>query len=292
MAERGSQGLGGYLDRLHARFDAAWLSPDPLEVVRRYSDPADQEVVGFYAAGLAYGRVDQILRSLDHLTERLGPRPARFVREFDFRRDADRFDDVRHRFHAGRDMALLTELLHRTLAEFGSIAACFTAGDDPGAPDIGPGLAAFCHRLAEASRLPAGPSVHRGRLTATAPVRHFFPSPAAGSACKRLNLYLRWMVRRADGLDLGLWDDVDPARLIIPLDTHVARISRYIGLSRRATPDWKMAVEITRHLAEFDPGDPVKYDFALCRLGILDYCPRRRDRDRCAACLLLPVCQL
>lgn len=287
-----SPGLHGYLDRLRATFDAAWLSPDPLEVVRRYDDPADQEVVGFYAAGLAYGRVDQILRSLDGLTGRLGPRPARFVRRFDFRRDASRFDGFRHRFHAGRDMALLTELLHRAIVEFGSIGACFAAGDDPAAPDIGPGLTAFCRRLTGASQLPAGPSVMRGRLAGASPVRHFFPSPAAGSACKRLNLYLRWMVRPADGLDLGLWNGVDPARLIIPLDTHIARIGRYIGLSHRATPDWKMAVEITRRLAEFDPRDPVKYDFALCRLGILDYCPRRRDRDRCAACLLHSVCQL
>jgi uncharacterized protein (TIGR02757 family) len=100
------------------------------------------------------------------------------------------------------------------------------------------------------------------------------------------------MVRRGDGLDLGLWPAVDPARLVIPLDTHVARISRCIGLSRRATPDWKMAVEVTRRLAACDPADPVKYDFALCRLGILDYCPRRRDPVKCAACLLQPVCRL
>ena len=123
-------------------------------------------------------------------------------------------------------------------------------------------------------------------------MRYFFSSPAGGSACKRLNLYLRWMVRHDPGLDLGLWTEVPPSRLVIPLDTHVARIARYVGLSSRNTADWKMALEVTRALREFDPGDPVKYDFAICRLGILDYCPRKRDALKCAACLLKPVCTL
>jgi uncharacterized protein (TIGR02757 family) len=100
------------------------------------------------------------------------------------------------------------------------------------------------------------------------------------------------MARPADGLDLGLWHSVTPARLVIPLDTHVARIARYVGLTSRASADWKTAREITTHLARFDPADPVKYDFAICRLGILDRCPKRHDPVRCTECLLAPVCTL
>ena len=113
-----------------------------------------------------------------------------------------------------------------------------------------------------------------------------------GSACKRLNLYLRWMVRRGDNLDFGLWTDVDPAKLIIPLDTHVARISRYIGLTERKSCDWVAAEEVTCSLRILDPKDPVKYDFAICRLGILDDCPSKRDHEKCKLCTLADVCKV
>lgn len=282
--------LRTHLEEIHARFDRRWLSPDPLEFLHRYDDPADVEIFGFFAAGLAYGRVDQIGRSLADLAERLGPHPARFVREFDASRDAARFRGFVHRFHVGRDLALLTELLHRALDEEQTLGDWFARGDDPTAPDIGPGLTSFCRRMVGRTDLRLTRS---GRLPPRAPVRYFFSAPADGSACKRLNLYLRWMVRRdRHGLDFGLWTRVSAARLIIPLDTHIARIATNIGLTARRTPDWKMAEEITRALRRLDPADPVKYDFALCRLGILDLCPRRRDAVKCAACSLQPICTL
>jgi uncharacterized protein (TIGR02757 family) len=123
-------------------------------------------------------------------------------------------------------------------------------------------------------------------------VRTFFPDPARGGACKRLNLYLRWMVRPDDGVDLGLFGSVRPGQLVVPLDTHVSRISRYLGLTGRRTVDWKMAVEVTESLRRWDRDDPVRFDFALSRLGILDACPRRIDPERCAACSLVSVCRL
>ena len=107
-----------------------------------------------------------------------------------------------------------------------------------------------------------------------------------------MNLFLRWMVRPDDGVDLGVWRHVSPSQLIIPLDTHVSRIASYLGLTQRRTVDWRMAQEVTRRLRQIDPDDPVKYDFALCRLGILDACPRRRDPIKCAGCDLLSVCTL
>lgn len=288
----GDSALRVHLEALYHTFDVRSISPDPLEVVRRYDHPADQEVVGFLAAGLAYGRVDQILKSLERLLGLIGPSPARFVREFDWSRDAGRFRGWYHRFHGPRDAALLLLLLSRALGRYGTLEALFAAGDDPSSPDVGPGLVAFCEWMLNAADLPTGPGVRGGRLGARAPVRFFFASPSGGSAVKRLNLWLRWMVRGGDGLDLGAWSSVDRARLIIPLDTHVARIAGNLGLTRRRAADWKMAQEITNHLRRFDPVDPVKYDFAICRLGILDHCPRRRDPVRCVNCLLRPVCTL
>ena len=123
-------------------------------------------------------------------------------------------------------------------------------------------------------------------------MRYFLPSPEDGSACKRLNLYLRWMVRRGDGLDFGQWREVSTAHLVIPLDSHVSRIARYVGLTDRLTPSWGTALEVTEQLCRFDPRDPVKYDFSLCRLGILKLCPKKRRPSKCRACPLLDVCLL
>src|SRR3989338_3787467 len=137
-------------------------------------------------------------------------------------------------------------------------------------------------------------------------VKLFFPSPEDGSACKRLNLYLRWMVRSDDGVDFGILDKIPPSKLIIPLDTHIARICIYLGLTRLKSAGWKMAEEITDNLKLLDPDDPVKYDFALCHLGISGECPLLSVRssefgirgggrlsrlsEKCCDCSLRNVC--
>jgi uncharacterized protein (TIGR02757 family) len=121
-------------------------------------------------------------------------------------------------------------------------------------------------------------------------LRYLLTSPKDGSACKRMNLFLRWMVRRTPP-DLGIWDFVDPAKLVVPLDTHVHRIANFLGLSSRKTPDWKTARAITDHLAKFNRADPIRYDFAICRLGILDLCSRKRRKANCDVCLLRDACR-
>lgn len=283
--------LREHLDRLQRSFGASHLSSDPLQSVHRYRDAADIEIFGFYAAALAYGRVDQILASLERLARRLGPRPARFVRGFDARRDAGAFRGFVHRFHGPRDMVLLTVLLRRALDEAGTLGAWFAEGYDPSHEHVGPALSTFSRRMLGQTGLPSGPGVAGGRLSPGAPVRTFFSSPEKGSACKRLNLYLRWMVRREKGLDFGLWTGIPPSALVIPLDTHVARIAGLVGLTRRRIPDWRMALEVTGALRHLDPLDPVKYDFALSRLGILARCPRQVDPEKCAVCVIRPACR-
>ncbi len=289
MAALRDQALKARLDDLVASFTPDQIAPDPLEFPRSYADPADQEVAAFVASALAYGNVKAIKASVAGALRRMGPSPAAFVRRFDPARDAAAFDGFVHRFNVGEDLVALCLILRRLVEAHGSLEGAFLTGDDPAAIDVKAALAAFSAAALAVDPFP----LHAGarKIPASAGVRFFFPSPADGSACKRLNLFLRWVVRPADGIDLGLWRRVSPARLVVPLDVHVGRIARHIGLTRRKANDWRTAAEVTARLRRLDPADPVRYDFAICRLGILDRCPSRRDVARCAPCLLRPVCR-
>jgi uncharacterized protein (TIGR02757 family) len=131
---------------------------------------------------------------------------------------------------------------------------------------------------------------HRG-LPDSSPANFFFPDPASGSACKRWNMYLRWMVRR-DRLDLGLWPGIPTSRLVMPTDTHIHLVARRLRLTRRRTADWRTAREITDRLARIDPRDPVRYDYALCRLGILQICKPQRGLSLCSECPVQEPCSV
>jgi uncharacterized protein (TIGR02757 family) len=271
--------LARRLEALYRCFDRGGAVADPIERVRVYPDPADREIAGFIAAGLAFGRVASILASLDRVLGAMGPSPAAFVRAFDPGRDAARLAGFVHRWTRGRDIAALVVILRRMLDEAGSLEAFFLRGDDPAAPDIQPGLESFCARARGVDLRP----VYGRHAPQPRPGAHaFFPLPSAGSACKRLNLFLRWMVR-LDGVDLGVWTRVSPARLVIPLDVHVVRVGQCLGLTRYRAPGWRMAASITESLRHIDPGDPVRYDFALCHLGMSGLCGfRKRAADsRC-----------
>jgi uncharacterized protein (TIGR02757 family) len=250
----------------------------------RYPDRADREVVALLTSCLAYGRVDLFSRALEQILAAVGPSPARFVREFDVERDAWRFDGFRYRFNRPRDLVAFCVATRDLLAAYGSLEDLFLAGYGETDPDVGPALQRFARAFlgADLKRVFA-----RGRLSRG--YRHFFPLPSAGGPCKRLLLFLRWMVRK-DAPDLGLWHRVPPAKLLIPLDTHVEKMCRSVGLTRRRTRTWRMTVEITRRLAAFDATDPVKYDFALCHKRMSGDCLGRRDEIVCAPCGLRSVC--
>jgi len=259
------QKLKSYLDHLYATYGLESLYPDPLFCVRRFRRPEDQEVVGLLAACLAYGIVERILYSIEQVLSILGPRPAGFVRHFNPRRDAKKFDGFVHRFNRGKDIACLVYFMQQAMETSGSLGKFFLEGyhDEP---HLGPALSKFVQRILA---LDASPLYGSRRLPEDAGVRFFFPDPEEGSACKRLNLFLRWMVRR-DAIDLGLWREIPPSKLIMPVDAHIWKISRRLGLTTRKTVNWRMALEITEHLKRFDPDDPVRYDFALHRVGLLD----------------------
>jgi uncharacterized protein (TIGR02757 family) len=250
------------LEELYRHYDHRFLDPDPLELVRYQPTPADREVVGLVASGLAFGNVVQIKRSLTAVLKILGPRPAEAVALLDAHELARRLRGFRHRWLDGRDVACLVGFVRQMCASHGSVEGFFAEGLSSDDPDVGPALVSFSRR---ALTLDHGGLYRSRRLPPRAGVRYFFPSPAGGSACKRLNLYLRWMVR-SDGLDLGMWRRPEPRQLVLPLDTHTCAMARRLRLTRYRSPGWAMALDITRRLRRFDPDDPVKYDFALYRL--------------------------
>lgn len=252
------------LDGLYRHYDHRFVDPDPLEFVRRQASSADREVVGLIASSLAYGNVKQIKRSIARVLDVLGDAPAAAVDRAEPRAMAKRLAQFKHRFNDGRDVACLLFFIRQMRERAGSVEGFFRAGHDAGDPDMERALVSFTERTLA---LDHGGLYGRRKLPAAAGVRFFFPSPASGSACKRLNLYLRWMVRR-EGVDLGVWQGVDPAGLVIPLDAHVFAIARRVKLTRYRSPGWKMAVDITRRLRGLDPKDPVKYDFAFHRMGL------------------------
>jgi uncharacterized protein (TIGR02757 family) len=246
------------LDSLYARYNRPeFIAPDPLQFLAAYPDPLDREIVGLIASSLAYGRVVQILRSVRLVLDRMGS-PSGFIRRATPSVLDARFAGFRHRFTDDRDLCALLTGIRAVVREHGSLEAAFAAGLSPGDATVVPALSRFVEAL-------NGPAGRAGRF--------LVPSPDGGSACKRLNLFLRWMVR-SDDVDPGGWSCVRASMLVVPLDTHMFRTCRAMGLTDRKSADLKAAIEITRGFARSAPGDPVKYDFALTRLGI------RRELER------------
>jgi len=276
--------LKSTLDRLYADFNAPDSAADPIQIVRRYTSADDREVVGLCAASLAFGRVGSVLQSIERLLGVMGPQPAAYVRAFDPRRDAPAFAGLVHRWTRASDLVALIWVMKQMIDRAGSIETFFLEAYDPGADDIESALDRFSTR-ALALDLRAA----YGRVPRRPGVCYFFPRPSAGSACKRLNLFLRWMVR-SDRLDLGVWPCVSPAKLIVPLDTHVIRVGRCLQLTRYTSPGWPMARDITVSLRRLDPDDPVKYDYGLCHLGMMNACGfNRPQRDQ--QCPLRGLCR-
>jgi uncharacterized protein (TIGR02757 family) len=269
---------------LYAEFNYPDSATDPIQIVRRFERSDDREVVGFCASALAFGRVAGVLQSIERLLAIMGDRPASYVRAFDPRRDAAAFTGLVHRWIRAPDLVALVWLLHQMIDRSGSLEGFFAEGYSESVEDIGAALDNFSTRALALDLRTA-----YGRVPKTPGVGYFFPRPSAGSGCKRLNLFLRWMIRH-DALDLGVWSRVSPAKLIVPLDTHVIRVGRCLQLTRYTTPGWKMARDITVSLRELDREDPVKYDFALCHLGMMSACGFNRAQND-SQCPLRGVCR-
>jgi uncharacterized protein (TIGR02757 family) len=245
--------LGPVLEKLYSHYNhSKHIHPDPLEFVYRYKSSLDMELSGFIASALAYGRVRQILRSVSTVLNIMDPSPSGFLLEQPPSRICKPFEPFKHRFTSGDMLSCLLIGLRELVLEHGSLESCFLAGFRRTDQDILPALAAFVKKLEQAA----------GRK-----MPMFLPSPEGGSACKRLNLFLRWMVRK-DNVDPGIWRSIPESSLIVPLDTHMHRIATAMGLTSRKQADIRCAVEITAAFRSIRPADPVRYDFALTRLGM------------------------
>jgi len=246
------------LESLYAFYSSRkWVHPDPLEFLYDYRDLKDREVAGLIASSLAYGRVAQILKSVSGVLEKMGPSPYGFLLSATPSSLRRIFSDFKHRFTSGEELALMLMGAKSVIERYGSLYECFLSGfkDDDGT--ILTGLSYLVNEL---------------RINSNGRSNSLLPLPERGSACKRWNLFLRWMVRK-DQVDPGGWNRVSPARLIIPLDTHMHRICLSLKLTGRKNADMRTAIEITSAFGKIEPEDPVRYDFALTRLGI------RKDAD-------------
>ncbi len=288
------------LERLYEKYNHRnCIKPDPLQFVYRYKKPADMEVAGLLSAVLAYGRVQQIEKDLNDLFSRMGASPYAFVRDFNKAKRL-KLRNFKHRFTTGKDIADLFMVLQKVLQKKGSIEKHFLSGYNKSDENIIPALSRFCDSLYEIYSKEKGRKVSRG-------LKYLLASPAArlggasrsprGSACKRLNLFLRWMVRD-DEVDTGLWKGVDKshkgcltaAKLIVPVDVHMGRLCRILGFYDMKTISLSAALQITKSFSEIEPSDPVKYDFALSRVGITEGCTGKYNL-RCEECELEEFCK-
>ena len=245
------------LDDLYVRYNRReFVHPDPLAFLYHYKDVRDREIVGLIASALAYGRVNQIMKSVGRVLEQM-PAPHAFLQQASLRSLQKTFEDFKHRFTTGSELAALFFGIKRALERHGSLSSCFLLGLRDEDDTVLNALAAFVSELSS---------------MANHSLSFLLPAPSKGSACKRLHLYLRWMVRR-DAVDPGGWHSVDPSKLIVPLDTHMYRIGLAFGLTGRKQANIRTALEVTEGFRAIAPGDPVRYDFALTRLGI------RNDTD-------------
>jgi len=260
-------------------YGAADLSSDPVRFPHRFEDRADVEVAAFLAASFAFGNVVQILSFLERMFGALGPSPHAALTA---RRplSPSRITGLSHRFISGEGVHRFLRCVRAALLEHGSLEALYRRCTEREDCDPRLRMAAFLARFRESW----GRRIARER-------DFLFPDPRKGSACKRHNLFLRWVVRAGDGVDLGIWTALSPRHLIVPLDTHMARLGKWLGLTARNTADWRMAEEITDAFRAVCPEDPVRFDFALTRIGILKACTLP-VRGRCGLCPLCVACRM
>ena len=278
--------LKATLDALYGARSQLHLANDPLSFCHRYQDPADREVAAVIASTFAYGGIKIILRTLETIFAQLGPSPRRYVESFEPRQGLGDFAGFKHRFNDGRDLCALLWAVRAMVRQAGSVEAFFCREWHGSGEDVTRALDGYSRNVLA---LDYSPIFGGSEIPADSYFRFMFPAPSSGSACKRLCMFLRWVVRPADGIDLGLWQQIPPASLIIPVDTHIQRISGYLGFTGRKNADWRMACEITAALRRFDPADPVKYDFSLAHLGISERCSGH-DRSACLTCGIAEVC--
>jgi len=241
------------LEELYSKYNhRSFVHPDPLEFLYSYSEIKDREIAGIIASSLAYGRVGQILKSAGHILKKMGPSPYEFLMGSDLDHLKQSFLGFKHRFTIGDEIACLLYAAGSMIKDFGSLNKAFLAGYDEKDPNMIPAVLNFCENIS---------------ILSNDSCRSLIPSHMGGSAFKRLNLFLRWMVRN-DEVDPGGWSGISRSKLLIPLDIHMHRISRSLGLTSRKQADIRTVIEVTESFKDIEKNDPIRYDFALTRISI------------------------
>lgn len=244
------------LDKLYIEYSHKFSSKDPVWILHRFGDDKDIELIGLITAAFAYGSVEQINSFINALLDKIGNKPYEFTINFSKRKDKKFLKDLYYRFNSNLDITDMFSSLNKILTEYATLKNLFMNYYDNSHFNIIPALTGFTGELNKKIKNKKGSYYH-----------YLFSNPQNKSTCKRMNLFLRWMIRK-DEIDLGIWNKVNTSKLIMPVDTHIARISKKLKLVNRKSIDLKFAIELTEILKTFDPFDPVKYDFALCHIGI------------------------
>lgn len=233
-----------------------FIAQDPISVPHRFSRLQDIEIAGFFTALIAWGSRTSIINSANRLMQLMDNAPYAFVTQHK-PADLKRMLSFSHRTFKPTDLLFFISFLQAYYQHFVSLESAFAAHLKPDDETVEAALNGF-YRMVFSGEYPERSRKH-------------LPAPFRGSSCKRLNMFLRWMVRQDDqGIDFGCWKQLKPHQLICPMDVHVARVARRLGLIDSHTPNWKTAVMLTRKLRIFDASDPVKYDFALFALGVIE----------------------
>ncbi|PIR22451.1 MAG: TIGR02757 family protein [Deltaproteobacteria bacterium CG11_big_fil_rev_8_21_14_0_20_45_16] len=250
-----SNKIKNFLEHIYHRYNSMlFLEQDPLFFAHQYQTRQDKEFVAWLSACLAYGNVRAMMNTIQKILDRLGPSPTSTLRDTSEKKTQDLISGLYYRFYTESDIGNFLIAYQRTIKSYGSLEESF--------------LCKINARATHVEKLSRWRSYWIDQTTnPSRGYKFFFPDPAKGSA-KRLHMFLRWMVRK-DKIDLGLWSTIRSNVLIAPLDTHVFEWSKFFGWTKRSQPDRLAAMETTRHLHIYCPKDPLRYDFALCRTGVL-----------------------
>lgn len=252
-----------FLDELYELYSKKhFIIEDPIQFVYQYSLKQDQELIAFLASSLAFGQRKAMIPFLSRFLSLLGTKPSLFLKSFGFFENLEEIENLLYRFIRGVDLIFFLDRISQVLVQYESIAELFREGFERN-KSVKEAIIHFVQifeSIAPSKSIPK--RIQKQFLARQRNIRYLLPSPQRGSACKRWNLFLRWMVRH-DSVDLGLWDFIPCSSLYVPVDTHIKKISKDLGWTSRKSEDWIMCEEITQKLREMDPHDPVKYDLAL-----------------------------
>ena len=256
--------LKNTLIRLHHQFNfKEYIKRDPIEFLHKYKNPRDIEVAGLIASSIAYGRIDLFKPIIKNILTIMGDKPSQYVVKFSPQQELHKFKKLNYRMTRGIDIACMIYGMHKIFREYGSLKQMFYFFYNKSQGDLKIALSQMSDFFCSIDT-----TLVYGKRIYPRSYLFLFPSPFKGSPCKRLNLFLRWMVRNGDGVDFGIWDKIPPNKLIIPLDIHISRAANYLSLSKRKNLSWKMAEEITETLKLIDHKDPIRFDFSLCHLSM------------------------